>query len=310
MDRKSDIVSHLMKMHEESVEKKDTFRIKAYKTVLDQLKKVPKISSFADVVHIPGIGKSIKQKIEDIISNKIVVNTNTKTTQQSIEDLTAIMCIGPVKARDLVKNHNIDSITTLLEHTDLLNDKQKMGLKYHEDISKRIPRAEMDKHNNVIGKVIQRLSPDARYEIAGSYRRGLSNSGDIDVLITHPTNTNLLAELVAELTAMNYLADDFAHGAQKYMGVGRLPRHKSFRRIDILYIPIERFAFALLYFTGSQKFNIKMRQHALGMGYSLNEHGIKLVETDTEVTHPKFHTEQDIFKFLNLPWAEPTDRSL
>ena len=32
--------------------------------------------------------------------------------------------------------------------------------------------------------------------------------------------------------------------------------------------------FAILYFTGSKEFNTVMRQRALTLGYSLNEHGL------------------------------------
>jgi len=48
-------------------------------------------------------------------------------------------------------------------------------------------------------------------------------------------------------------------------------------RIDIKYYPIQQFAFATLYFTGSDMFNRSMRLFARKKGLSLSDHGITQV---------------------------------
>lgn len=305
---KLEILTYLRELRQEAVANKDAFRAKAYGTVLSQLDSVDRIESMEDLKDVKGIGKSIREKIEGIFSNNILVNTSKVVKHEVIQELTGIMGIGPVKADELVNKHNIKSIDDLHNNVHLLNDKQKLGLKYHKDILQRIPRKEMDIHQTFISNAVQKLSSCASFEIAGSYRRGLESSGDIDVLITHPKNPEFLGDLIAELKKNKYLCADFAQGSQKYMGVCKLPKHKINRRIDILVIPCDRFAFALLYFTGSQKFNIRMRQHALTKGYSLNEHGIKKISTDKEVKGD-FSTERDIFKFIDFPYVPPTSRS-
>ena len=64
----------------------------------------------------------------------------------------------------------------------------------------------------------------------------------------------------------------------KVLAIGKLPSGKgAARRLDFLYTPPNEYAFAVLYFTGSKIFNTVMRQRALNMGYSLNEHGIYIV---------------------------------
>jgi 5'-3' exonuclease len=58
--------------------------------------------------------------------------------------LTDIYGIGPKKAQELVKQ-GIKTIEQLREQQDkLLNDIQRVGLKYYEDILKRIPRTEIE----------------------------------------------------------------------------------------------------------------------------------------------------------------------
>ena len=54
-----------------------------------------------------------------------------------------------------------------------------------------------------------------------------------------------------------------------------------------------------------------MRQRALDMGYSLNEHGFYKMENKKKVgakLDQEFYTEEEIFNFLNMAYKEPKDR--
>jgi DNA polymerase/3'-5' exonuclease PolX len=81
--------------------------------------------------------------------------------------------------------------------------------------------------------------------------------------------------------------------------------------------PVEEFAYALLYFTGSDHFNRSMRHYAKARGYSLSDHGIvptlkvgqQNVLRGTANLAPHARTEQDIFAYLGLNYHEPTDRN-
>ena len=57
---------------------------------------------------------------------------------------------------------------------------------------------------------------------------------------------------------------------------------ETHHRIDIKYYPIEQFAFATLYFTGSDMFNRSMRLYARKKGYSLSDHGICEVDRNSK----------------------------
>ena len=308
---------------------RNMFKAKAYNTVLLQLQALPAdtpVHSVDDLIKdndIKGIGKSIRSKIEEILATGKTTAVDTKKIEaiEAVETLGKIMAIGPVKAKELVEKHGIYTVEQLeREGVHLLNDKQKMGLKYHADFELRIPRAEMEKHEaflrSVFGEFAQESASDANIltmEIAGSYRRGVSSSGDIDVLITGPKN--VLQPMVTRLQQKKYLIDIFGHGDKKCIGVCKLPRHKHARRIDIMYTAPEQFPFALLYFTGSQKFNIQMRQRALEMGYSLNEYGLTPTadaRTDALKKLPEtgFKTEADVFEFLEMPFRSPRERQM
>jgi DNA polymerase/3'-5' exonuclease PolX len=108
--------------------------------------------------------------------------------------------------------------------------------------------------------------------IAGSFRRKMPTSGDIDILITGKDTAAFHS--VVETLKRDYIKDILALGDKKCMCVVRLPRHKVHRRLDILLTSPVEYPYALLYFTGSQGFNIGFRREALKKGYSLSEHGL------------------------------------
>jgi ATP-dependent DNA ligase len=152
--------------------------------------------------------------------------------------------------------------------------------------------------------------------VAGSYRRGKGESGDIDVLVRDNlcSGPQVYQDLIKRLRASNYLVDDIVYGKNKYNGYCRHPDLLDNRRIDIMYTKPEEYAFALFYFTGSGDFNQELRGQLSKLGYRLNEHGIKKLVGDTwePVAIPctgKVSTEKDIFKFLGIPYIAPQYRS-
>ncbi len=71
------------------------------------------------------------------------------------------------------------------------------------------------------------------------------------------------------------MTDRISLGESKFMGVCRLDDESKVRRIDIRVMPSDQFPCALLYFTGSDMFNQRIRARALEMGYTLNEYTLR-----------------------------------
>jgi len=69
------------------------------------------------------------------------------------------------------------------------------------------------------------VDTDIIINICGSFRRGMADSGDIDLLLTHPQLNDkekcadMLTKIVNALHHKNILVDDIAHGPTKYMGI-------------------------------------------------------------------------------------------
>jgi DNA polymerase/3'-5' exonuclease PolX len=105
---------------------------------------------------------------------------------------------------------------------------------------------------------------------------------------------------------VEYIHEILAVGPKKFMGVGRVSKKKPARRIDILLTPEEEYPFAVLYFTGSDKFNVGMRRGALELGYTMNEHGLQ--KTKAGAAPPGMADEKDIFNFLGYAYVPPEKR--
>lgn len=317
-DYKEIIIKELDTLRRADIAKKEPFSAKAYAKVIEQLKaKEGPIQTIDDVKDVPGIGKKIKLKIEEILqtgSLKAATQAREETNLESLDILQGVHGIGPVKAKQLVETKGIKTIADLRksldEDPDLLNDVQKMGLKYYEDAIERIPRHEMAMHETLI---LMALDPRFTGAVVGSYRRGAESSGDIDVLLMLPDSIakkeqgQLFLETIQLLQESDYIIDTLAQGPKKFLGYVRLDKDSKARRLDLLMTPEAEFAYAILYFTGSQSFNVAFRRYAQEKGYTINEHTMKPVTQGVKDV-PPMKTEKDIFDFLGLQYVEPQDR--
>ena len=288
----------------------EPFRSRAYQKAQETIMSYnDDIVSPNDLKGKPGIGPTIMDKlIEYFETGTLKIIEREKNNPVNI--LADIYGIGPKKAKDLVDN-GITTVSQLRENQHMINDIQKVGLKYYEDVLKRIPRSEIEKYKELFGFVFNKVSDtDSKFEIVGSYRRGAQTSGDIDVIITSDS-PKVFINFIDVLIKNNIILEVLSRGSTKCLVMAKLPSSETVRRVDFLYTTVEQFPFAILYFTGSKIFNTVMRHIALEKGYTMNEHGLnRMVEKKKgdKVLHP-FKNEEDIFNFLGLVYKSPTERT-
>jgi DNA polymerase/3'-5' exonuclease PolX len=274
------------------------------------------ITSLEQLKGRPGIGATIMEKMKEYMeSGKVGALEREQAKPETV--LSDVYGVGPKKAVELV-GKGITSIAELrARQEEVLNDVQKIGLKYYEDILEKIPREEIDRYNAVFGKVLEEAmekgegSGSARYEIVGSYRRGAAKSGDIDVILTAEKG-EIFTRFVDGLIQRKVVIEVLSRGKSKCLAIARLQgvSGAKARRVDFLFSSPEEYPFAILYFTGSKAFNTVMRGHALRVGYTLNEHGLsKVVDNKKEEkVVGNFGEEKDIFAFLGLEYKRPSER--
>ena len=291
----------------------EPFRAKAYQKALDTIMIYPgAITSAEQLAGAPGIGPTIMDKLKEYVETGTLRILELEKTNP-INILTDVYGIGPKKAEDLVKAGIKTIVELRLRQDELLNDVQKIGLQFYEDILARIPRQEIEEYkivfDKVFDKVLKKDKKTGTFEIVGSYRRGALDSGDIDIIITGE-NGQVYKAFIDELIKQNIILHVLSRGPSKTLVIAKLPNGLA-RRIDFLYAPLDEFAFALLYFTGSKAFNTVMRQTALNQGYTFNEHSIHHLTADKkkgDKVSTQFLTEQSIFDFLKLPYKTPLER--
>jgi DNA polymerase/3'-5' exonuclease PolX len=289
------------------------FKASAYLKSINGIKKFSDDSEITveNLREIKGLGDKLIGKIQEIMEK------NTCSAYEKIKDIKdprtvfmGIHGVGPVKAKKLVQEgfktiEDLRECGNLKEH---FNDVQIKSLPYYEDLQMRIPRAEIQNHEKYLKQVIKiyDIPPGSiKFCITGSYRRGKVDSGDIDILFTCKDKTKFV-KFVDALYESNYLVEELARGSTKYNGICKYGNNPC-RRIDIMYTKPEEYPFAVLYFTGSKEFNVKMRADLLEKGMTLNEHSLKNTDTKKPVNH-KFSTEEDIFEYIGMGYVHPCDR--
>jgi DNA ligase (NAD+) len=293
------------------MKKGEPFRSRAYKKAAETLMTIKEPITDVKQLHgKPGIGKTIIEKLTEY-QNTSKVEALEIEKNNPVNLFSEIYGIGPKKAQELVKK-KVTTISMLKDRQDeLLNDKQKIGLKYYDDIKERIPRSEIDEYVSIFDRVFKVLNNgDSKFEVVGSYRRGALDSGDIDVIITNTNNDSSIFKLfLDQLHKEGILVEFLSRGKTKSLTIGKL-KSKLNRRLDFLYSSPDEYAFAVLYFTGSKEFNTLMRQQALNMGYTLNEHGISKMNKGIkgDIIDQHFPTEKSIFDFLGMKYKEPNER--
>jgi DNA ligase (NAD+) len=288
------------KLNEIMLREGEQFRARAYSKAKETI-----MSISEDIIHPsqlkgkPGIGDTIFSKLSEFFERG-TLDILEREKNNPINLFANIYGIGPKKANELV-SLGITNIQQLRERqNECLNDTQKIGLYYYEQIQQRIPRSEIQEFEKVFKTMIPTL------EIVGSYRRGALDSGDIDVIIKG--DSRKYEQLVDVLVQKGIILEILSRGPSKTLVIARL--FSVARRIDFLYTSENEFPFAILYFTGSKWFNTAMRQFALDKGYTFNEHGMYHIvdKKKGNKVNNIFRTEQDIFDFLGLTFKVPHER--
>lgn len=321
---------------DQSERRKHGFRLSSIKKAIDIFEKWPgKVTSGAQAQQVKGIGKKIGARVDEILQTGTLADlTNVQIVSDytaRVNEISQVTGIGPVSAKKFVDTWDLAGVDDLIARWKAgtvkvgkhqLTHHMTVGLRWYYDILQKIPRSEIDEIDKMLQTTSTQVDPSLQAQICGSYRRGKSFSGDIDVLVTHPTlltaedvakhDRKYLLEFVDRLTQSGFIVDSLTDkGETKYMGVCKLHSDLPGRRIDIRFVAYESWAAAQFYFTGSGHFNKIFRGIALQRGFTVNEYGIYQLTTKGEKGQriPTF-SEKQIFDVVNVDYLTPREREL
>ncbi|VAI72471.1 unnamed protein product [Triticum turgidum subsp. durum] len=299
----------------------DDRRSFSYYKAIPVIEKLPfKIESGDQVKNLPTIGKSLKDHINEIVTTgklsklehfendeKICIILKVRTVSLFGE----VWGVGPATALKLYdKGHRtLDD----LRKDDSLTYAQRTGLKFFDDIRQRIPRHEVSEMEKLLQDVGKDILPGVIIVCGGSYRRGKSSCGDMDIVITHDdgkSHVGFLPKFVQRLKDINFLREDLIFsinsiegtdsGVDTYFGLCTYPGRELRHRIDLKVYPRNR-----------------LRILAESKGYVLDDTGLYLATQSSGGKRAgrseaivNCHEEKDVFDTLGFPYLEPHERNL
>ncbi len=288
------------------------FRIRAYERAAQNIEglseSIENLSKQGRLTDIPGVGPDLSSKITEFLdTGKIRAYEDLKKKiPQGLLGLLNIPSVGPKKAKLLYEKLKIKNVADLQKAIDKHKLQGIFGVKEKtiENISKGISIVKKGKERMTLGQAIlaadeflkplSKLPEVKRISVAGSLRRQKETVRDIDILvISHKPK-----KIMDTFTKLPSVKDILAEGETKAS-----VRTKEDTQIDCRVVEEKSFGAALLYFTGSKNFNIKIRQLAIRKGLKINEYGVFKKEKFVAGS-----TEEEIFKLLGMAYVEPEMR--
>ncbi|KAF9952160.1 hypothetical protein BGZ70_000706 [Mortierella alpina] len=315
---------------------KEHFKVINYRKAITAIRALDyEITSEAMALKVPRVGKKIAQKIGECIALgkiKKLDHLNWDQERSKVETLfRSIYGVGSEMATDWY-NKGLRTLDDVRKLPDLTKN-QISGLKYYDDLLKRIPRAEVEEIGKVVSASATKLHPDIQVQVTGSYRRGQPDCGDIDFVVARPDidfggdlfviMDHILKDLISQGFLVDHLSlpvwSDEMEGQMKhfkYMGICKLPGEgQVHHHIDILVVPWMHLGAVLLYFTGNDIRNRSMRLLASNRGMRLSDKGLfagvmrgKNRKKINEGHWVAGRTEKEIFDYLKIKYLEPHER--
>ena len=170
----------------------DDIGVRAYSTSIAALKAYPyKLTSPREILVLPGCDSKIATLYSEYRDNGIIraaVDIDNDPILQVLGLFYEIWGVGATTAREYYyQNHWHDLDDIVINGWKSLSRVQQIGLKYYDEFRFRIPRPEVESIAEMVHSQAQTIT-DSQTQciIVGGHRRGNLDSGDVDILITHP----------------------------------------------------------------------------------------------------------------------------
>lgn len=326
---------------------RDFFRVRNYNNAIDLLTKKndAKVGRACEAEAL-GLAGKLKNKIEELVQTGKHADLDHILDDGKFRVMTMFTNIWGVGNKTAKKffDAGCRELQDIQNKFPGLNESQKIGIEHYEDFNARIPYNIVTKHYQYVKNALAEIDPSATSECMGSYRRGKSTCGDIDIMILKLGCNNMdelisiKNRLVDLLTARGYIKatlvglvdKDGKKDSSRWLGATSLEEEDSttiWRRVDLFVWEWNRRGAAALHCTGSLYLNISLAMKAMSMRMKLTERGLYTDsrtdderkrqraniylkhDLDKEETLIAAETEEAIFTALGLEYIPPQDRT-
>ncbi len=259
---------------------------------------------------IPGIGKSIAQKINEYIKTGKIKKYEVlkRKVPHEILELMDISGFGPKSVKRLHEKLHINTKQQLL---NAINEGRVQGLvgfgerkvenmrrslKLINQAEKRILLTHALSISDRILQQLSKIKEVHQIEVAGSIRRKKETIGDIDILVSSSPKDR--SKIIKEFIGIQGVKSVLAKGPTKVS----ILIHEFNRQVDLRIVDDEQWGASLLYLTGSKEHNVFLRTKAKKNGYKMNEYGVFRIR-DGRLLAGK--TEEEIYRLMGLKYIPP-----
>ena len=285
------------------------FRIRAYGRAAQNIEglseNIEDLAAQGSLRSIPGIGADLESKIKEYLSTGKIkaLESLEESVPEGVLELLDIPGLGPKTAKALFDKLKIKGISDLENaiRKNKLTGIEGIKEKTIENIQKGIELVKKGRQRMTLAEALEisdefinqlkKISGIDFISAAGSLRRQKETVRDIDILVSSKTPQKIMDEFIS-LPAANSL---IAHGETKSS-----VRDANGVQVDCRVVEKKALGAAMVYFTGSKNFNIKLRKIAIKKGLKVNEYGV--FRNDKYLAG---ETETDVFKKLGLAYIEP-----
>ncbi|MDJ0955891.1 MAG: DNA polymerase/3'-5' exonuclease PolX [Arenicellales bacterium] len=286
------------------------FRVRAYRNAAQTIRSHSRsmgemVAQEEDLSELPGIGKEIAAKIKTIVEHGRLPQLERIETRVPAElsDMMQIEGLGPKRVKVLYRDLKIRSIEDLRRaaQTHRIRDLPGFGEKTEKTILRRVqtwtgqaPRTLLAEAEDIAEPMLRYLKDCKgvkRVIIAGSYRRRKETIGDLDILATAKTGS----DVVQRFTRYEDVGEVVSSGKTR-----STVHLKSGLQVDLRVVPDASYGAALHYFTGSKSHNIALRTMAQKRKMKINEYGV--YKSNKKIAG---RTETDIYKLFGLAYIDP-----
>jgi len=287
----------------------NVFRVRAYERAAQNIDRLS--DSLEEYIkndklrEIPGVGVDLADKIKEYVSTGKIkfYEKLKKSIPAGLLGLLDIPCVGPKTARlfyEKLKIKNILGLESAIKKGKLKNifgikEKTVENIRKGIDIlrrgKERLPLPYAAAIADEFTGALKNVPEVGKVSVAGSLRRNRDTVRDIDILVV----SNRPQKVMRAFTGLAPVKDILAQGLTK-----SAVRTKTGVQVDCRVVEDKSFGAAMVYFTGSKDFNIKLRQLAIKKALKINEYGV--FRKDRFLAGK---TEEDVFKALGMSYIEP-----
>jgi DNA polymerase (family 10) len=289
-----------------------SFRVLAYRRAATRVREtagpVAQLALAGTAKDLPGIGKTIEEKIVQIVDDGEIHALTKRKAIVPAEVVTFMRLpgLGPKSAAKIWKQLGIDTVDGLRAAAEAqqLRALPGFGARTEERILHALSQERtLEPVRPLLGQglapvlaVVDVLREHPAADLvseAGSVRRRKETFRDLDIIAT----ANDPRALTDYFVKLNWVSEVAAHGATKATVVS----HEGLR-FDLRVVPPEAFGNLLQHFTGSKHHNVALREAAVKKGLSISEYGVKTVETGEVFTT---RDERELYEYLGYQYIPP-----